>query len=334
MDEVKTTNAPVANGRGGVRSGGVQITQKKLSEDGMLGALYAPANSGRRPTVLLLGGSDGRVMHGTAQELARQGYAALALRYFRKGSLPADLIDIPLEYFERAIAWLRSQPVAADGPVTLMGVSKGEELALLLAVTKPEEFDAVVGYCGSSVVWQGVPFNWQGSLRGPRSSWSWNGRQVPFVTYAWAIPSDFVSLRTYRSPFWPFVGAYAQPRYPFAWTPIFERSLLNRPAVAAATIPVEHIQCPIMAVSGTDDQLCPATRFADMLTDRLRSRGYPHHYEHLRYQGAGHLIGLPHSSTGATREGPLELGGTLEANRHMAADSWQRVMDFLGEHTA
>jgi hypothetical protein len=49
--------------------------------------------------VILLGGSDGGVMEGSAAVLASRGYAALALAYFGAPPLPPELIEVPLEYF-------------------------------------------------------------------------------------------------------------------------------------------------------------------------------------------------------------------------------------------
>jgi dienelactone hydrolase len=65
----------------------------------------------------------------------------------------------PLEYFERAIEWLKSQPEVDTNCIAVVGNSKGGELALLLGVTYPEDVRAIIGYAPSAVVWQGITFD-------------------------------------------------------------------------------------------------------------------------------------------------------------------------------
>jgi len=60
--------------------------------------------------VLVLSGSNGGVPVRPAAWLAAPGYAALALAYFRYEDLPPLLEAIPLEYFQRALAWMVKRP--------------------------------------------------------------------------------------------------------------------------------------------------------------------------------------------------------------------------------
>jgi len=52
------------------------------------GYLFLPAGKGPYAAVLVLGGSEGGVPQAKAEWLARHGYAALALAYFRYEGLP------------------------------------------------------------------------------------------------------------------------------------------------------------------------------------------------------------------------------------------------------
>ena len=45
-----------------------------------------------------------------AAGLATHGLTALSLAYFRTEGLPPRLSVVPLEYFERALEWLRGAP--------------------------------------------------------------------------------------------------------------------------------------------------------------------------------------------------------------------------------
>jgi len=113
---------------------------------------------------------------------------------------------------------------------------------------------------------------------------------------------------------------------------IFERSLEDEAAVAIGSIAVEKIAGPVLLVSGTDDQVWPSTCLSEMAIERLKAHEHPFPYEHLRYEGAGHPTGLPYSGPVNTRAGLMPLGGSLERNGFLHADSWPRVLGFLKKH--
>ena len=297
-----------------------------------MGTLFSPDSSGPRPAVIVLGGSEGGLLgEGVAATLVRRGYAALALAYFGTRSLPSELVEIPLEYFAGALRWLRSRPETDGDRVALMGGSKGGELALLLGATYPEDIRAVVSYVPSAVVYQGVSFDPWYYVRGVRSSWTYRGDPVPFVD---ASPGPFDSVRwtTLPLPAWPFFAVWPTPNYPVAFKRAYERPLEgNGRALAAAAIPVEKIGGPVLLVSGEDDQIWPAARLSEMVVERLRANRHPFAYEHLRYDGAGHMI-LPPGLGRFSTPPFLEMGGTSEADRRATEDSGKKVLAFLDEH--
>lgn len=313
---------------------GTRILRRPVREGGLVGTLFAPASSGPRPAVVVLGGSEGGLLgEGVAATLARRGYAALALAYFGTRSLPLELVGIPLEYFAGALRWLRSRPETDGDRVALMGGSKGGELALLLGATYPGDIRAVVGYVPSGVVYQGVSFDPWYYVRGVRSSWTYRGEPVPFVD---ASPGPFDSVRwtTLPMPAWPFFAVWPAPNYPVSFRRAYERPLEGNVAtLSAASIPVEKIGGPVLLVSGADDQIWPAARLSEMVVDRLRANGHPFAYEHLSYEGAGHMI-LPPGLGSFPTPPFLDMGGTREADRHASEDSGKKVLAFLDEHLA
>lgn len=161
-----------------------QVIRHPVAREDVVGTLFCPDVPGPHPAVILLGGSDGALMEGTVAVLASQDYAALALAYFGGDPLPPELVEIPLEYFERAIAWLKVQPAIDPERVALVGVSKGGELALLLGATYTGDVGAVVGYAPSGVVWRGVSNSPRSFFGRPESSWTLGGEPVPFVGWS------------------------------------------------------------------------------------------------------------------------------------------------------
>jgi len=69
--------------------------------------------------------------------------------------------------------------------------------------------------------------------------------------------------------------------------------------------------------------------------ERLRQNGHPYHFQHLKYEGAGHNIGIPYGSTTVTSIRPaasgtvLALGGNARDNAFANSDSWPKVLTFL-----
>jgi dienelactone hydrolase len=147
--------------------------------DGFASTLFMPARPRPgAPAIVLIGGSNGGEPTTPARALAAAGYPTLALGYFQEPGLPQCLCDIPLEYFARALRWLRAQAVARGRPVILWGGSRGGEGALLIASYEPHLFDAVIA--SSPSAYSNVSY-------GPGSSpfvsgWTWNGKPLPIGT--------------------------------------------------------------------------------------------------------------------------------------------------------
>ncbi|HZY56697.1 MAG TPA: acyl-CoA thioester hydrolase/BAAT C-terminal domain-containing protein [Rubrobacteraceae bacterium] len=291
-----------------------------IEKEGLVGTLFCPSAPGPRPTVIVLGGSGGGLKEGGAAALASEGFTALALAYFGIDPLPPELVEIPLEYFSEAIAWLKDQPAVDPDRIAVMGNSKGAELALLLGAMYPEDIRAVVGYAPSAVVWQSPSFDFR-SIRQPRSSWSLGGDPVPFVRFAPPRFKDVIGM----------IGLLVGR--PMAFRPFYERSLDDGDAVSAASIAVERIEGPVLLISGTNDQVWPSTPLSEMVIERLEEHDHPFRHEHLRYEGAGHLM-VPGLQTGMNMEslGRVKLGGSSEANEFASADSWPKVLDFLEDY--
>ncbi|MDQ6709350.1 MAG: acyl-CoA thioesterase/BAAT N-terminal domain-containing protein [Candidatus Dormibacteraeota bacterium] len=131
----------------------VVTRHEELSDQGFLGVYQAPADNGtRRPAILVFGGSEGGLSGTlTAGLLASHGYPALAIAYFGAPGLPKTLSNIPLEYFVKALTWLRAQPGVDPAHVFTYGVSRGSEAALLLGVHYPDLVQGVIALVPSDV---------------------------------------------------------------------------------------------------------------------------------------------------------------------------------------
>lgn len=272
-----------------------------IRQDGLVAEYYAadPAKS-VRGAVLVLGGSEGGLAgsRGIARRLASEGLDALAVAYFGEPGLPPKLDLVPIEPVSQGLEWLQARP-NGDEPVAVVGVSKGAELAMLVA-SRDDRFKAVAVGAPSSVVWQGIDM-----AGGPTgASWTVAGDALPYVPYD--LSNGFRDI--YR---------------------LYVDSLSK--AQAEAEIPVERIAGPILMVSANDDALWPAADMARHIQARLSDNDFAHPVESLVYDGAGHAVfGGPIASVTPDMQAMFGfLGGTSEGLIAARADGWPRVVAFL-----
>ena len=98
----------------------VTASTQTVRQDGFAATLYTSAAvRPGAPAVVVLGGSSRSEDISAGLGLAMSGYPALALGYFKEPGLPQCLCSVPLEYFARAVSWLRAQPAGRGRPVVL-----------------------------------------------------------------------------------------------------------------------------------------------------------------------------------------------------------------------
>jgi len=303
------------------------VSRRDVNVDGIVGSVFTPAGAGPHPVIVVMNGSGGGIPLQRAAQWAAHGYTAFALGYFKAPGLPSHISGTPLEYFERALRWVRAELAPRNGFVAITGQSRGGELSLLLGARFPELINAVIAYVPSIVL--------HGTLRAGRPGeapdspvWTWQGKPLPNV---WQNNPD-VDWSAFKQ-----VPADGQP---VRQAPAFVTALRNADAVAAARIPVEQIKGPVLLISGTDDGFWPSSLYSDQIVAALRASGHRWPYRHFQGEGAGHAIGLPNEpTTQIAKPHPvagvvLTGGGTPEANAHANTDSWQAALDFLAEASA
>lgn len=298
---------------------GEALLRVPLDQDGLSGFLYCPARGGPFPAVILLGGSEGGLYEPRARALAANGFAALTLAYFGYANLPDELVEIPLEYFDRAIAWMKAQPMVRAGGLALLGGSKGGELALLVA-SRNRDVRAVVAMTPAAHAWEGHTLKFFDPDYAPVSSWSLDGKPLPFVSFKVSAEQKEMEKNGTLDTFVPFFRdglAQADPA-----------------AVERATIPVERIRGPLLLISGTDDRIWPAGEFCALIRARLQKAGFPHEVRHLAIDGGGHTSCLPALVTanhGLLIDGDPS-GGSPQADARGGYRAWAETLDFLRRH--
>lgn len=295
----------------------IRLLQKIIvREEGLAATLVLPPSKKQLPAVILLSGSRGGLSEARAELIASCGYAALALAYFNAEGLPKTLKEIPLEYFETALRWLKSRHEVDPERIGLWGVSRGGELSLLLGSAFPDEFQAIAAYVPSSVVY--------GAFDETDSpAWTYEGAAV--------LPNAPCPLKFDSSS-----GSVPEQAIPL--TPCFLKGMEDGAAFGQAAIPVEKIECPILLVSGEDDRMWPSQLYCRQIAERLEAKGSSQRCIHLSYPGAGHAL-APNQKpmAGSADFHPaaklwFDLGGNPKDDAFARDDAWNKTLQFFQMH--
>ncbi|MEM6415428.1 MAG: acyl-CoA thioesterase/bile acid-CoA:amino acid N-acyltransferase family protein [Pseudomonadota bacterium] len=301
----------------GFLSVGVRV--EDVDEAGLRGKFLTPIGDEPRPAILVVTGSGGGVNLRTAALLASKGFHVFALAHFNYPGRPPELKDIPLEYFETAIGWLRQK--AGTDKIGLTGLSRGGEGALLIASLYPDHIGAVVSGVPSNVLWGGCCT----ADAVKAVAWRLNGKPLPISPYpfkkgeeGFEYLSDSVGFRDFYMP-----GMAA--------------SSDSNPA----TIAVENIDAPILLISGAADMMWPSSIAAQRIEQRLKEKDYIHSFESVVYPSAGHHVTSDVFVTIRSSEvvhpvtkTKMYLGGLPEANAANSRDAFRRKVAFFKKYLA
>jgi uncharacterized protein len=285
------------------------VTKTDVRENGLYGEFYIPKSDKPLPALIVMSGSDGGINVATQLGVGftKNGYAVLSLAYFMEQGLPQTLENVPLEYFDKAVEWLKKQPGVDAKAIGAIGGSRGSEAVLLLG-SRNKDVRAVLAFAPSGVMWQGLDF---ADIVNADAAWTVNGKGLPFIT--------------------PDQTAY---RSNAPMKPMFSNALANADKRPETQIPVEQINGPILLISGGDDQLWPSADMAQRIVNRLKDKGFRHEVTSLVYEGAGHLVFMGDSSasylaTQATRGPDPMMGGAGPANAKAWNDDWPKALAFF-----
>lgn len=219
------------------------VRRTEIDANGTVGVVFEPVGKSDH-FVVMLGGSNGGIPESPARRLAEHGLTAFALGYHGAQGLPSALVEIPIESLERGIELFR-HTYAGGRAVGLMGMSKGAELALVLAAHMGDAIGPVVAVAPSHVVWFGLkPHEPDTDRRSERSSWSLGGQPLPFLPCPLEVQPVFTDRGLRTDGF-------------------FDLSRYESGDVDAARIAVERSAGPILLLSGDDDHQWPDELMAD-----------------------------------------------------------------------
>lgn len=154
------------------------IRVEKIIHSDWAAVVYYPSSQKQLPAIIGLGGSEGGLSfsHDAAKLMVQEGFVVMRFGYFKFSDVTKKqtLREIRIETVIEAIDWLKENPSIDSTKIALLGISKGAELALLVA-SKTKSVKAVAAHVPSHVVWYGL-----GKRKDmKKSSWKWQEKSLP-----------------------------------------------------------------------------------------------------------------------------------------------------------
>jgi pimeloyl-ACP methyl ester carboxylesterase len=286
-----------------------------------VGQLFYSDDEARR-TIIVLGGSSNEdlcTILPPSALLASHGFNVLALSFFGENGVNSALAEIPLEYFEKVFTWLQQHPITNCSEIYVYGGSIGAVLALLLASRYPL-ITKVVAVNPLAWCFQGL------TLRRV-SAWTYGGRPLPFVKFAWG------------SALADIMGCFIRNQT-FGLVHTYRRSLKAAKNREAARIRVEDSEADILLFGGQKDGWWDTHDACLNMMEELAKHSYQHRYEYVTYEDGGHACYAPFVIPVGELSAPLRIaprlvfseGVSWEANAYMLEDSWRRTVEFFKKH--
>ncbi|XP_060081589.1 acyl-coenzyme A thioesterase 5-like [Ylistrum balloti] len=109
-----------------------------VAQGSLRGRLFIPPGPGPFPGVIDMYGTAGGLIDTRAALLASRGFVTLALAFFGYQDLPKSFWELDLTYFKEAVNFLSTHPSVIPNGIGILGLSKGGELAQLIAIHCPQ----------------------------------------------------------------------------------------------------------------------------------------------------------------------------------------------------
>jgi len=290
---------------------------KKLQfSNPFVGELYYSENTDNKILILLGGsGSELSINSPIAGVLASHGLDILSLSYFRDKGLPEQLSEIPLEYFENLFNWLSNNPLTKDKEINLFGISKGGELALLLA-SRYNHFAKIAAISPHAYCFQGIAFK-------NVSSWTYKGKSIPFIRLKniWLLTNMINCIIKNKT---------------FGFTHTYKMGIEKANNRNEARIKVENSKAKILLVTTKQNNIWNSYDGCMEIMETLRKNDYKYGYDLVVYENAGEPFYVPFviplCETTTVKFAPrlrFSTGGTLDGNLLAQSDSWKKVIEFF-----
>ena len=232
-------------------------------------AILYPGNGRKDKVMIVMSGSNGgmKLTKQEAEFYHRNGIPSLALALFKTKQTPKELSRVPVEFVEKAIAWLIKQGYKQIG---IDGTSKGSEMALIAASLFPE-LSCVIVRVPSHFVSEGLSGSGKNKAPSGTSCWSYRGRELPYAPY--------------RSRTFNILQMFMREKEMHIITCNRDKDITPE-----TLIPIENIKAPILMLSSKHDEVWPSYESAVYMEKKLTEIGFPYTHKHIAYEHMSHAV--------------------------------------------
>lgn len=239
-----------------------------VKKDGFEGILFS-GNRKKEKVVIVMSGSNGgmSLTEKEARFYQQNGIPALALALFKTKQTQKDLDRVPIEYVEKAIAWLKKrgyQRIAIDG------TSKGSELALLVGTMFPD-ITCVIARVPSYFVSEGLRASGISKNPSGTSCWSYRGKELPFASYR---ARKFNMLKMLRKEKELHILTFNR----------------GKKVTPKTIIPVEKINGPVLLLSSRHDEVWESYKSSCIMEKKLTDAAFPFAHKHIAFPNLSHAM--------------------------------------------
>lgn len=298
-----------------------------LEKDGFIGTFY-PGTRYKEKGIILVGGSGEKrqLVEKKAEILSKSGFSVLALGYYLWKPLSKNTVNIPLDYVENAIDWLKNKCEVKIEKIGMTGISLGAQYTLLCA-SYFKEISCIVPISGFDFVVEGCK---NMIIRQHKSYYSYHNQDVPYEK-AESLSHIFSTLRKLRKNKEYTMKSMNR----FYYNECFkQRSDLSR-------IKVENICANILLMSPKYDDTWPSDEAYIRIINKLKEVKYQYKYQYKIYEKGSHLLAVP-------KEAIELIGGEKKLQKILSKfftiekkypeecakarlDSWNELIDFFKE---
>lgn len=241
--------------------------------------------------IITFGGSDGSSNYDLAVQIAQEGYEVYSLFFFGIGDLPEAIHEVPIEFFGDVLTY-HDNHSQTQGPITVLGASKGAELTLNLA-TVYDEIDNIILYAPSA-----YNFFSLNQLNTDDSSWSHEEEPLPYLSNM-----EGSSLENFK------MIAGFMFYTPVSYTPIYQSIIegTDDESLEAARIKAEDFDGDGIVFAGGDDLMWDSESMGELINEQASQ------IEIYVYPEAGHLFSMGRYLGNSSSL--IAMGGNQEVNQ-------------------
>lgn len=279
----------------------IGFIKKKFIGENIRGYHYIPNEIRHKGVVITFGGSDGGTFENIANYISSDGYEVIAVYYFGQNGQPESVERIPLEIYEEIYSYINVNCIDSD-IITIVGASKGSELALLLS-TYYDTIDNVVLFAPVSYV---SPSTYNSN----KSSWTYDGKDIPYLNGKVGNIENFYRIINI-----------------FLDKPLKHIRLQNSVVKSStnqdnARIKVENSNAKILIFYGEDDMVSDVKLSSRVIKEHAKNEIIIQGYENV-----GHGVGGSYIENVIDRN--IVFGGDIDSNIEAELDSKKKLLETL-----